>query len=88
MRLRHQPEIFENGIVKVESFDAVQVQKWQHRSQTEHWTRSVGILQKKKREKNLGRRTPFSIWKSSIALRGSVQLVSASLKKVSGGVSS
>lgn len=38
---------------------------------------------RKKREKNLGSRTPFSIWKSSIALRGSVQLVSASLKKVS-----
>ena len=60
----------------------MQVQKRQHRSQTERWTRSVEILQKKN-EKNLGSRTPFSIWKSSIALRGSVQLVSASLKKVS-----
>ena len=88
MRLRHQPEIFENGIVKVESFDAVQVQKRQHRSQTKRWQGQWKLLEKKLREKNLGSRTPFSIWKSSIAFRGSVQLVSASLKKVSGGVSS
>ena len=47
-----------------------------------------GSCSKKLREKNLGSSTPFSIWKSSIAFRGSVQLVSASLKKVSGGVSS
>ena len=46
MRLLDQPEIFENGIVKVEPFNAVQIQKGQHRSQTKRWQGQWKLFEK------------------------------------------
>ena len=74
-RTRGQPDIFKDRVVKVEPLDTMEVQEGEHWSQT--GGANVEMIGMGKRY--LGSRTPFSIWKSSIAFNGSVQLVSASL---------